>query len=435
MPMTTHHDPSLWRHCPCIALRVVGVVALFGGTAPAMGDSAAPDAIRSRQIELHYQVTDAGESPEVELWYTRDRGTTWQQCGLDEDGASPMVFIAPAEGLYGLLMIVRDGAVASSPPPRPFDPPQRWVFVDYTPPLVQWDGVEAGDAFASRRTLQLRWTAHDDHLAGRPISLAWQSSVDGVWQTIDDALANVGRYDWTAPANLAGQVAFKLTVRDLGGHVVERVYGPFPVERWLHSPSANVATTHPAGPATTRPATAVRPTDLASLSPAVDMERRLKAQELHRQGLWHLKRGQHAVAAERFREALDSDPEFLAAVADLAGSFYLQQDYGKAIELYTQVLAKDQNSTAALRGAALAYVAQKQYAQSRDMYRRLLAIKENDAESWLDLGDVMFMMGNATDARLHWTRATTADPAADLVVRKARRRLELYGVTPGETPP
>jgi len=412
--------------------QAVGLVSILLGLSACVPVVAAePEAIRSQSIEVHYQLSESISGVEVELWYTRDRGATWKKYGIDRDGRSPMVFAAPAEGLYGITLIVRDGQEASAPPPKAFDQPQRWVFVDYTPPLAQWLGVEPGDEFLSRRTVQLRWTAHDDHLENRPVSLSWQSSVDQTWQPIASELANTGRYDWTVPAGVSGQVTLELSVRDRGGHVVERLLGPIPLATWKASVSTSPAgeaesASHPRGP-TSAPALAAATRPAEPVDPAI----RHKAQERHKLGSWHLLRGQYALAAARFKEALELDPGMLQAGNDLAGTYYYMEDYERAARLYLDVLERQPRDEVALRGAALAYGARKQYAQARDMLNRLLAVNAGDAESLLDLGDVLFRMGDRDGARRNWERAMTVDSSKDEIVRMARKRMELWPANPG----
>jgi predicted negative regulator of RcsB-dependent stress response len=67
------------------------------------------------------------------------------------------------------------------------------------------------------------------------------------------------------------------------------------------------------------------------------------------------------------------------------------------------------------------------------MLTRLLAANDQDTEARLDLGDVLFMMGDRDGARQQWNQAMTVDASAADIVQKARRRLDLYGPTaPGE---
>ncbi|MBN2447120.1 MAG: tetratricopeptide repeat protein [Phycisphaerae bacterium] len=413
-----------------IVLFALGVIG-----APAVGGSDNPPAsvlaVRARQAELHYRLTDAAADTQVELWYTRDRAATWQRWGVHARHDQPLIFDAPGEGLYGFTLVTRDGddAREAASAPRPYSQPQRWVFIDFTPPLVQWDRIEPADAFASQRTACLRWAAHDSHLPSRPITLSYHSSLDQSWHVIEDELPNTGRYDWHVPADLVGQITVKIAVHDLGGHVVERSYGPIALDDWMTATPMQQA---PATQPTTEPAAANAPEPAPA---AVSRADRQRAEQLYQQGSWHLVKGQYAVAAERFREALEADPDMLSALSDLAGIHYVQKDYAGAIEHYQRVLERNQQHPAALRGAALAYVAQRKYAQSRDMLQRLLAADNKDAEAWLDLGDVLFMMGDQTAAVSHWRQAVAvnaagpSDPAAREISNKARRRLQLYGST------
>jgi tetratricopeptide (TPR) repeat protein len=417
---------------------------------PSLTTEIPPLSIRSRQIEIHYRLTGPAEGGDVELWYTRDRGISWQCAGKDGNHASPVLFTAPGEGLYGLLLIPCVAGRPIRPAPVTYEPPQRWVFIDATPPLAQWNGVEPADDFARTRTLQLRWTAHDDNFPVRPITLLYQSSIDQAWRSIDDAVANVGVYDWKVPENAGGNLSLKLMVRDEGGHVVERVLGPLNLDKFIVStgtrPAAEAAVAaeggRTTGGAATMPASTSRPAndpgllpgeglaDAASRpasEPRVDLLRQRMATDLYRQGSWHLVRGQYAVAAERLREALEQNPDLLEARQDLAGIFYRQQDYDRAISEYEAVLSRNGKHESALYGAALAYVAKRDYHQSREMLTRLLAVDDRNAEAWLDLGDVLFMMGDVVNARGDWRRALKIDPTAQEIISKAQRRLELYG--------
>lgn len=439
MPTQCVHHP---RRCPHA---VWGLVAAWTVVCPGWAAESAysPISIRTRQIEIDYQLSGSAGTTQVELWYTRDRGLTWQSAGVDTDGTSPFVFAAPSEGLYGFVLIAREGDRTSRPAPQRQDPAERWVFIDATPPLVQWDRVEPGDGFAEHRVLRLQWTAHDDHLTSRPIGLFYQSTVDQAWRVIANPIANTGRYDWTVPRDMAGQLTLKITVRDEGGQVVERLFGPVSLDRYPASPStAEVAQSRPAAAAaSTRPAgmaamprMGMSPGLLPDVPPVstrpaarVDLLRQRMATDLYRKGSWYLLRGQHAVAAERFREALEQDPDLIEARQDLAGILYQQQEYDQALENYLGVLSRSANHEGALYGAALAYVAKKDYHQSREMLTRLLKANDHNAEAWLDLGDVLFMTGDIINARAHWRQAAKVDPAAREVMEKARRRLDIYG--------
>ncbi len=419
-PRTQRHRLKLWT-VGC-ALSVAGVATAWAraestSSQPADASADRPVPVTSRDIELQYRGEHLTADTLVELWYTRDRGATWQYAGIDDDRRSPLIFHAPADGLYGVLLRLRDKAQPSRPPDR-FTPPHRWLLIDATAPLLQWDGVDRIRE-DGRWVLYLRWTAFDDRFAPRPMALAYQAAGSPKWHPVGPEFANHGRFEWTVPADVTGPLRLRLSARDAAGNVVERTFGPVVLDA-----AGTEAAAGPASRPVEAPAPASRPAQ--ALPRPVSLERHQRAEELYRRGTWHLERGQYAMAAERFREALDADPDHLAARNDLAGIYYLQRDYPRAIELYTDVLSREAGYAAALRGAALAYVAQKQYPQSRDALQRLLALNDRDAEAWLDLGDVLFLMGKQVEARTHWEKAATIDPAAEVVIDKARKRLQLY---------
>lgn len=388
--------------------------------------SVRPVPVRSLRVELHYRAAEGPSAGRVALWYTRDLGATWQRYGTDEDGRSPLVFEAPAEGLYGVSLFP-EGVEGQRVELEAHARPQRWLFLDATPPLVQWTRIEPDDDFSRTRLLHLRWTAYDAHFPARPVTLMYQSSLDQRWRLIDAELPNSGRHTWKVPDELTGQVALKILVRDRGGHAVERVFGPVPVARWLEAPpssqpASTVATTAPAAAefARTRPA---EPWDI-TISP----EDRQKAQRLYETATMLRRRREYDVAMARLQESLALNPRLLSARNDLAGLYYLQKDYTRAIDSYREVLQQDDRHLNALRGAALTYLAMRDYPESQRMLKRVVEQDADDAASWLDLGDVLFMMGDEHQARLSWERAERADSTEDgVIAARARQRLARIG--------
>ena len=425
----------VWQMCDRrrgdLALRAPAMLmfAIICGQAMA-ADSAPtpPTPVRSRHLSLEYRLTGAQAGAVVDLWYTRDRGRTWHPGDDKGYPASPIRFRVPAEGLYGWVISLRNDPDSPTSAPMAGTQPQRWVFVDATPPLLQWEGVEPAEDFATSRRVYLRWTAYDSNLPVRPISLAWQSSIDQIWHVLEEAIPNTGRYDWTVPEEVAGQLTLNIAVCDEGRHVVERMFGPVGIDQWMKgSTSPKPPTSQPA----TKPAA---PDDVkgrvAGWTPRADSEAQRKAVQLYQRGSWYLLRGEYAIAAERFREALGHDPEMLDALNDLGGIHYLQKDYGRAEQLYGQILKKDADNIDAMRGSFLASVARRQYPQSRSMLQRLLMVDDQDAEAWVDLGWVLFRMGDRQAARSHWQHALTIQKAPADVIERARRFLREYKTIP-----
>ncbi|MBP7934257.1 MAG: tetratricopeptide repeat protein [Phycisphaerae bacterium] len=173
-----------------------------------------------------------------------------------------------------------------------------------------------------------------------------------------------------------------------------------------------------------KPSQSVPPVAAQPVRPGL-LERTI-AEELYRQGAAHLIRGEDTAAAERFSAALETDPNLLPALNDLAGICYLRRDYNKALELYSKVLATEPSDESALRGSALTYASQKRYAESRNILQRLLARNAHDGQTWMDFGDVLYLLGDTEGALNAWRQAVQVNPSAASLVAKASQRLRRF---------
>src|SRR5579885_1226510 len=188
-----------------------------GGAAPASGSpsvSADPPSTRggagpsgntllveSPRFKLQYAVDDAGPNgpATVELWITQDGGRTWIRRGEDPDRTSPIDVDLGGEGTYGICLVARSAAGLGDQPPAPGDPPQTWVEVDASPPVVQLDPVQVGTGLNSGK-VAISWRATDLHLAARPVALFWRPDQPGAgWQPLADGQESTGRFIWTVP--------------------------------------------------------------------------------------------------------------------------------------------------------------------------------------------------------------------------------------------
>jgi hypothetical protein len=113
------------------------------------------------------------------------------------------------EGVYGFSLIVRSGVGLSDRPPRNGDPPQVWVEVDLTNPVVHWVQVDVGRGSDSG-WLTITWKATDKNLGREPITLSYATDPQGSWTPIASHVENSGRYRWQMPA---GSVPYKFLVR------------------------------------------------------------------------------------------------------------------------------------------------------------------------------------------------------------------------------
>jgi len=393
---------------------LLGTVAVEGAAAGARPAHA--DVVQSRQFDIHYK---AGASSvaltSVDCWYTVDQGKTWHLHGRDADRVSPFVFLADGEGLYGFYIVLRNRYGASSPAPTSGVKPQRWVLVDFTPPVVQFQDARPDPSFATTRRVLLRWSAYDAHLPPRPVWLYYRTEGQANWAPMVDRLTNRGRFDWEVPDAVTGKVWVKLTVRDRVGHEAEQTRGPLTIEA-----------RKPVKPATTTAPSARSGASVGASRPPAPVVTEAAAEEAVARfelGTFHRLRGELDVAVERFGEALRFDPTHLAAGNDLGGVLHLMGDYDKAIGAYVNVLKQDPKHQNALKGLALAYVAQRNYGEAHERLADLLRLDPGKGDTWLHLGDVAMLRGNTLDARGYWSKALTVEPKARDTVDKASARL------------
>lgn len=178
-----------------------------------------PHVTNSKKFNLDYDLDSVGPSgvKEVELWATRDGGTSWMKWGLDEDKKSPFAVEVEEEGLYGFRMVVVGGTGLASNRPRPGDPADIWVTVDLTMPNARITSAIYG-AGEQAGQLDIRWEASDERLATRPIALYYAEKPDGPWQPIATGLANSGQYYWSVPPDVPQEVFLKIEARDDAGN-------------------------------------------------------------------------------------------------------------------------------------------------------------------------------------------------------------------------
>ena len=371
-----------------------------------------PTRVPSRVFEIQYEINAEAQPLEsVQLWYTLDRGRSWHLYGADEDRQPPFTFSAPAEGLYGLFFVVSNATGASSNPPDGNSEAHHWVFVDYTPPVVQIHPARQTTVMG-KPVVQIRWTALDTHLDSRPIELAYRRPPDTRWYPLTDTpLPNTGRYDWRVPPDLTGPVELRVGVTDKGGHHAEATSDAFEVQ---NSPT----------PAVTQRGAGTMNSHLLEPSTATTAAR-ARAANLYAEGLNLRDRGDDEGAIKRLREAGRLDPEFTQAFAALAPILYRTGNTERALDAYKIVLRQQPNQRAALRGAAQIETQQRDYPSAEGRLQRILEHNPNDVEVWMHLGDLALLQGDELSAREHYLRAMTLDPKANAVIAEAKKRFEL----------
>jgi hypothetical protein len=202
--------------------------------------------VNSKRITLNYELTNFGKSGVsiVELWMTLD-GRSWQMEHSQNNPKPPFEFEVTDERRYGFTLIAKSGVGLGDPPPRVGDPPQLWVEVDITKPVVVLDGIEVGRG-AEAGNLTIRYRASDRNLTDKPITILYAEKADGEWKPIVKGEDNTGRFVWKMPADVPYQMFIRVEAADKAGNIgAQDTTQPIAVD--LSQPKVRVLDVGPAG--------------------------------------------------------------------------------------------------------------------------------------------------------------------------------------------
>lgn len=197
----------------------------------------------SKRITFHYEIRDAASvgADGLEIWGTTDMHT-WVKYDTQARSPSSLSAEVKGEGLYGFTMIARGKGETSKSQPPSSEPPQVWVAVDLTKPVVQVQSAELNEK-ARVPTLLIRWKATDRNLGPRPITLLYAEQPEGPWRPIAANLENSGRYEGSLPSSLSATVYVRVQAADLMGNLgmaqTMALHLPGP------SPTSSVRASHP----------------------------------------------------------------------------------------------------------------------------------------------------------------------------------------------
>lgn len=175
--------------------------------------------VNSRRIRLNYAINDVGPSgiSTIELWATRD-GKSWARYSNEPPPDGPLVVHVADEGRYGFSIAVRNGVGVSSGTPKLGDEPQVWVVVDETSPEVKIGRVSVGQGHETG-TIAVEWSATDERLTVKPVTLSVSTRKDGPWTPIATSIENTGRYVWHMPRDHPYAFYVKVEAADRAGNI------------------------------------------------------------------------------------------------------------------------------------------------------------------------------------------------------------------------
>jgi len=429
---------------------VVPAVVIGGGNEGSVAGSSGGgffedrvETVTSSHVLIGYEVVPSREPvTKVELWYTKNQGKSWAAAAQVKPDVNPIVFDAPSDGVYGFFLVLHN-ARASTRMPASGVAAHRWVRVDRSAPQVQVRSIQSDDRFDLNRELHIRWSASDDGLIDRPVSLHYRSEQTKMFVPIASDLPGAGSYRWTVPEEVEGDLEIKVTATDRAGHRGQSLAEGVKVARASAVPGDD-ATPEAASRADRRgPAGVAGPGQAAAVDtvlggapihdePDAGGAEALsvaasEAKRLYDLGTWERLRGEHEVAVVRYREALRQYPGFLAARSDLAGLLVLRGALEEAETEFKVVLEADSQHRPALKGLALVQARRREYRSAHQTLQKLLLLEPKDAESWLNFGDVCMFMGDRSAARAAWAKSGELAAEMPRVKERAGSRLEIYG--------
>ena len=183
--------------------------------------------INKTRFDLDYEITSIGRSGigSVELWATRNRGADWYPLAKDNDNITPIAVEISEDGVYGLKLVVENGAGIGGRKPVPGEAPSSWLVLDRTLPVGELKSAEIR-VDSSVPQMRLHWVCSDDYPSPTPVALYWSRDGQEPWSLIADQLPAVGDYLWTMPNDVPARIIIKMEMQDKAGNVNTHISSP-----------------------------------------------------------------------------------------------------------------------------------------------------------------------------------------------------------------
>jgi hypothetical protein len=186
--------------------------------------------VNKRTVTLDFEIKKRPPSglEAVELWVTRNR-QDWQKSPTENPvpaetaQKATVTYEAPADGLYGFMIVARSKAKLSSGEPSKGSEPSIWVEVDTEPPKIDQFDVRIGSGQESR-SLVFNWKVTDKNLTHESIILEYAKDQSASkWEEIGhdldfNARDGTGRYVWAKPEGEPYQFFVRIRAIDRAGN-------------------------------------------------------------------------------------------------------------------------------------------------------------------------------------------------------------------------
>jgi hypothetical protein len=158
--------------------------------------------VNKYRFQIKYKTENLGKSgvKEVHLYWRHADDRQWEHYGPNVTVDPPFRVAVDGEGKYGICLRAVSGVGLGEDAPTAVDPPQLWVVVDVTPPVVRLATPQV--RHGPKPEVLISWQSNDANLGERKIKLSY-SAVNGpdagVWKEIVRDQPNVGQYRWQPP--------------------------------------------------------------------------------------------------------------------------------------------------------------------------------------------------------------------------------------------
>lgn len=177
-----------------------------------------------RTLNISYRIDDLsvdlpGSTFQSWLYVTKTSGLTWSLYGADEDGVSPVPFVAGDDGLYGFKVISSDVAGQKESSPEPGVSPDVLVRIDTVPPVVEIISPQPYDLWETGSTRQIQWQCEDEAMDRlQSVAVYYSIGKEGDWKLIEEGLPSSGGLDWKIPSSKNGRVFLQVRAKDKSGN-------------------------------------------------------------------------------------------------------------------------------------------------------------------------------------------------------------------------
>lgn len=190
--------------------------------------------INKPHFDLDYDITAVGHSGvgAVEVWATRNHGTDWFQLAKDNDNITPVAIDLTEDGIYGLKLVLENGAGIRGGRPRPGETPSSWLVLDRTAPTGELTSAEIR-VDSNIPQMRLRWGCTDEYPSQTPVALYWSRDGQEPWSLIADQLPAVGDYLWTMPNDVPARIVIKMEMQDRAGNISTHISRPIAADAFV----------------------------------------------------------------------------------------------------------------------------------------------------------------------------------------------------------